>query len=78
MSCVSLIVTVTVAVFTLRLKTMRSQFAYLCVSLAAADCGVLAIFAFWTVPMTFTQNVVLATGFVGKKIGQIRYCHCKL
>ncbi len=36
-----------------RLPKLKGQsFAHLCVSMAAADCAILGIFAFWSSPLT--------------------------
>ncbi len=54
-SFVGLLVNGVVALHLRLLPTLKgSSFASLCVSMAAADCGVLAVFAFWSSPMTLT------------------------
>ena len=51
-SCVSILVNVAMCVAMLKAPKVRGEFAYMCVSLACADCGELVVFALWVAPMT--------------------------
>ncbi len=64
-----MLLTVWVAVLLLRLESMRTQFSYLCVSLACADLTVLSSFTFWVTPMTILQDLPLSSSRLGLRVG---------